>query len=128
MNIPDNLKYSTDHEWVSVDGNIGTIGITDFAQSELGDIVFVNIEADISEIKKGEALGTIDAVKTVSDILGPFAGKVIEVNKNILDSPEIINSDPYGEGWLIKAEITNPADLEDLLDSTGYKELLGQEN
>ena len=126
MNIPDNLKYSTDHEWISVDGNIGTIGITDYAQGELGDIVFVDIDSDLSEIKKGESLGTIEAVKTVSDVFGPFSGKVIEINKTLAEKPEVINSDPYGEGWMIKAEISDLAELDSLLDSAAYKQLLGQ--
>ena len=126
MNIPDNLKYSTDHEWISVDGNIGTIGITDYAQGELGDIVFVDIESDLSEIKKGESLGTIEAVKTVSDVFGPFSGKVIEINSALAEKPEVINSDPYGEGWMIKAEISDLTELDSLLDSAAYKQLLGQ--
>jgi glycine cleavage system H protein len=126
MNIPDNLKYTKDHEWVSVNGNVAALGITDFAQGELGDIVFLDINPELSEIEKGEPFGTIEAVKTVSDIYGPFSGKVIEFNKALLDTPELINSDPYGDGWMIKAELKDPSELNDLLDSAAYKELLGQ--
>ena len=125
MNIPDNLKYTADHEWISIDGNIGTIGITDYAQGELGDIVYLDIDSDLSEIKKGESFGTIEAVKTVSDIFGPFTGKIVEINSILTQTPEIINSDPYGEGWMIKAEISNTTELEALLDSAAYKKLLG---
>ncbi len=126
MNVPDNLKYSKDHEWVKVEGNVAVIGITDYAQSELGDIVFVDIESDLAEIKKDETFGTIEAVKTVSDLLGPVSGKVIEINSNLTESPEVINTDPYGEGWMIKVEMSDPAELNDLLDSNAYKELIGQ--
>lgn len=125
MNVPDNLKYSADHEWVSVDGNVVTIGITDFAQGELGDIVFVDIDSDISEITMGEPFGTIEAVKTVSDLLGPISGKVVEFNSEITDSPEIINTDPYGKGWMVKVEMNDSSELDLLLDSAAYKELLG---
>lgn len=126
MKIPENLKYTNDHEWVRVDGNIGTLGVTDYAQSELGDVVFLDIDPDLKEVTKGNSLGTIEAVKTVSDIFAPFNGKVIEINKKLSDSPELINSDPYGEGWMIKIEISNPADLKDLLDVNAYKSLIGQ--
>ncbi len=127
MNVPENLKYSKDHEWVSVDGSIAKIGITDYAQGELGDIVFVDIDSDLSDIIKGEPFGTIEAVKTVSDLLGPFPGKVIELNTALLDSPELINTDPYGEGWMLKVEIADPSEIDNLLDSAAYKELLGQQ-
>ena len=127
MNVPDNLKYSNDHEWVSIDGNIAKIGITDFAQGELGDIVFIDIDSDISEITKGEPFGTIEAVKTVSDLIGPVSGKVTELNTNIIESPELINTDPYGEGWMLKVEITDPSVVDALLDNAAYKELLGQQ-
>lgn len=126
MNIPDNLKYTKDHEWISIDGKICTIGITDYAQSELGDIVFIDIDSDLKDIVKGESIGTIEAVKTVSDLFGPFNGKVIELNSLLMDSPEVMNTDPYGEGWMLKAEITNSSELDDLLDSAGYKSLIGQ--
>ncbi len=126
MNIPDNLKYTKDHEWISVEGNVATLGITDYAQGELGDIVFLDIDSEISEVEKGEPFGTIEAVKTVSDIYSPFSGKVIEFNNTLLDTPELINSDPYGEGWMIKAQIKDASDLDSLLDSADYKKLIGQ--
>lgn len=126
MKIPENIKYTKDHEWVRVDGKIGTIGITDYAQGELGDVVFLDIDPDLKEITKGTSFGTIEAVKTVSDIFAPFSGKVIEINKLLTDSPEKVNSDPYGEGWMIKAELNNPADLDDLLDANQYRSLIGQ--
>ena len=127
MNVPDNLKYSKDHEWVSVDGNIAKIGITDYAQGELGDIVYVDIDSDLSDITKDEPFGTIEAVKTVSDLSGPFSGKVIELNTTLQDSPELINTDPYGEGWMLKVEILDPSEIDALLDSAAYNELLGQQ-
>ena len=126
MNIPENLKYTNDHEWVLVEGSTGTVGVTDYAQGELGDVVFVDIDPNLSEVKKGESVGTIEAVKTVSDMYAPFSGKVIEVNSLLANNPETINSDPYGEGWMIKIEISNPAELNDLLDAAGYKSLIGQ--
>uniref|UniRef100_A0A832G7V5 Glycine cleavage system H protein n=1 Tax=Ignavibacterium album TaxID=591197 RepID=A0A832G7V5_9BACT len=126
MNIPENLKYTKEHEWVRVEGNIGVIGITDYAQSELGDVVFVDIDESLSEITKGASCGTIEAVKTVSDIFAPFSGKVVEVNSKLKDNPELLNSDPYGEGWMIKAEISNLSDLNDLIDASSYKSLIGQ--
>ena len=126
MNIPGNLKYTKDHEWISIDGNVVTIGITDYAQSDLGDIVFVDIDSDLTEIVKGESIGSIEAVKTVSDLFGPFNGKVIELNSLLMDSPEVMNTDPYGEGWMLKAEINDSSELDDLLDSAGYKSLIGQ--
>ncbi|MHB1686547.1 MAG: glycine cleavage system protein GcvH [Ignavibacteriaceae bacterium] len=126
MNFPENLKYTKEHEWLLIDGNTGTIGITEYAQGELGDVVFVDIDPSTSEIKNGEAFGTIEAVKTVSDIYAPVNGKLIEINKALADSPELINSDPYGAGWMVKIEITNPAELNNLLDSAAYKSLTGQ--
>ena len=126
MKIPENIKYTNDHEWVRVDGKIGTIGITDYAQGELGDVVFVDIDADLKEFSKGNSFGTIEAVKTVGDLFAPFSGKVTEINKKLSESPEVVNSDPFGEGWMIKAELTNPADLNDLLDAKAYKSLIGQ--
>lgn len=126
MNIPENLKYTNDHEWVLVDGNTGTIGVTDYAQGELGDVVFVDIDPNISDVKKGESVGTIEAVKTVSDMFTPFSGKVVEINPNLSNNPEIINSDPYGEGWMLKIEISDPSELNELLDAAGYKALIGQ--
>jgi glycine cleavage system H protein len=126
MSIPNNLKYTKEHEWVLVEGNAGTIGVTEYAQGELGDVVYVDIDPALSEIKKGESIGTIEAVKTVSDIFAPFSGKVIELNSEIKDSPELVNSDPYGKGWMIKVEISNTADLADLLDASAYQALIGQ--
>ncbi|MFI5237596.1 MAG: glycine cleavage system protein GcvH [Ignavibacteriales bacterium] len=126
MKIPDNIKYTKDHEWVRVEGNIGTIGVTDYAQGELGDVVFVDIDTDLKEISKGDSFGTIEAVKTVGDLFAPFSGKVIEINKKLSDTPETVNSDPYGDGWMIKAEISNLTDLSDLLDVDSYKALIGQ--
>jgi glycine cleavage system H protein len=126
MKILENVKYTNDHEWVLVNGNIGTIGVTDYAQGELGDVVFVDIDSDLAEIAKGESFGTIEAVKTVSDLFAPFNGKVIEINKKLVDSPELVNTDPFGEGWMIKAELKNPADLDDLLNAKAYKALIGQ--
>ena len=126
MKIPDNLKYTNDHEWVKVEGSTGIIGITDYAQGELGDVVFIDIDSSLKEIKKGQSFGTIEAVKTVSDIYGPFSGKVIEINSKLSESPEVINTDPYNEGWMVKAEISNPSELDGLLDSNAYKKLIGQ--
>ena len=120
MNIPSNLKYSKDHEWVKVDGNIATVGITDFAQSELGDIVFVDIQTEGEDLAANEVFGAIEAVKTVADALMPVSGKVIEVNADLEGAPESVNSDPYGAGWMIKVEMSNPAEVEDLLDADAY--------
>ena len=121
MNTPTNLKYSKDHEWVKVDGNIATIGITDFAQSQLGDIVFVDIQTEGEELEAGEVFGAIEAVKTVADGLMPVSGKVIEVNAELEGAPESVNTDPYGAGWMIKVEMSNPAELDDLLDAAAYE-------
>lgn len=126
MNFPDNLKYTNDHEWVLIDGNTGTIGITEYAQGELGDVVFVDIDPNVSEITKGQSFGTIEAVKTVSDIYAPCNGTVIELNKILADNPETLNTDPYGQGWLVKIKITDLAELNDLLDSNAYRQLIGQ--
>ena len=125
MNVPDNLKYSKDHEWVSVDGSIAKLGITDYAQGELGDIVYVDIDSDLSDITKDETFGTIEAVKTVSDLSGPFSGKVIELNTALQDSPELINTDPYGEGWMVKIAISDTSEIEGLLSADDYKALIG---
>lgn len=126
MSIPNNLKYTKEHEWVLIEENIGTIGVTDYAQGELGDVVFVDIDPAISSIKKGASIGTIEAVKTVSDIFAPFTGKVIELNESLKDNPEVVNSDPYGHGWMLKVEISDVSELSDLLDSTSYQALIGQ--
>lgn len=126
MNFPENIKYTKDHEWILVEGSTGTIGITDYAQGELGDVVFVDIDPDISEITSGQTFGTIEAVKTVSDLFAPCGGKLIEVNKALADSPEVVNSDPYGQGWMVKIEIKDQNELNELLDAEAYKKLIGQ--
>lgn len=126
MNIPANLMYTKDHEWINVEGNIGTIGITDFAQSELGDIVYIDIKPDLSEIVSGESFGTIEAVKTVSDMYEPVDGKVVEFNKNLNENPQVVNSDPYGGGWIVKIELANTAQLDNLLTPEAYQAQLGQ--
>lgn len=126
MNIPANLKYTKDHEWINVEGNVGTIGVTEYAQGELGDIVFVDIAPDLAEITLHETFGTIEAVKTVSDMYAPISGKVLELNQKLADEPQLINSDPYGEGWIIKIEVTDPAQLNELLDAAAYQALIGQ--
>ncbi|WP_047445007.1 glycine cleavage system protein GcvH [Alistipes sp. ZOR0009] len=124
MNIPSNLKYTKDHEWVLVDGDVVTIGITDFAQGQLGDIVFVEIETEGETLEKEEVFGTIEAVKTVSDAFMPLAGEVIEVNGGLADQPDSINKDPYGAGWMIKVKVANPAELEELLSAEQYAALI----
>lgn len=124
MNIPSNLKYTKDHEWVLVDGDVVTIGITDFAQGQLGDIVFVEIETEGETLEKEEVFGTIEAVKTVSDAFMPLTGEVIEVNEGLADQPDSINKDPYGAGWMIKVKVANPAELEELLSAEQYAALI----
>ncbi len=126
MEFPGELKYSKDHEWVRVEGNIGIIGITAHAASELGDVVYVDVEADIERIDKGEVFGTIEAVKTVADLLAPVSGKVVEVNTPLNDAPETVNASPYGDGWMVKVEIENPADLDELMDAEAYKAFIGE--
>ena len=121
MNIPSNLKYSNDHEWVSVEGNIATVGITDFAQSELGDIVFLDITCEGETLAAGDQFGSIEAVKTVADALMPVSGKVVEINPDLEGAPESVNKDPYGAGWLIKVERTNPSEVDALLDAAAYE-------
>ena len=124
MNVPTNLKYTNDHEWVKVDGNVATVGITDFAQSELGDIVFVDIQTEGEELGKGEVFGAIEAVKTVADAFMPVSGKVVEVNADLEGAPETVNSDPYGAGWMIKIEMSNTAELAELLDAAQYQQII----
>jgi glycine cleavage system H protein len=124
MNIPENLKYTADHEWVKVEDGTAVIGITDYAQGELGDIVFIDIDPDIQEVSKGETFGTIEAVKTVSDMIAPVTGKVLELNAKLENEPQVINSDPYGEGWFVKVEIDDESELADLLDAAAYKDLI----
>ena len=123
MEIKDNLKYTEDHEWVMLDGKIATVGITDFAQSELGDIVYIEVDTVDEELSKDEVFGTVEAVKTVSDLFLPMSGKIIEFNESLNDNPEKVNDSPYVEGWIIKVEITNPAELDELLDSKSYSEI-----
>lgn len=125
MNIPGNLKYTKDHEWIKVEGNVGIIGITDFAQGELGDIVYVDINPELTELTAGESFGTIEAVKTVSDLYAPASGKVLELNKKLNDEPQLVNTDPYGEGWLIKVELSDASQLNGLLDAVSYQAQLG---
>jgi len=125
MNIPSDLKYSKSHEWVKIENNIATMGITDFAQGELGDVVFVEINKD-ADVNAGDPIGTIEAVKTVSDVFTPLSCKVIEVNEKLSNSPDLINKDPYGEGWLAKLEVKNPGEVGSLLDCKDYKILIGQ--
>lgn len=126
MNIPEGLKYTKDHEWIKIDGTKATIGITDFAQGELGDIVYVDISTIGQDVGEHEVFGTVEAVKTVSDLYMPLTGKVLEVNKELDANPEKVNSDPYGEGWMIKMEVKNPADANKLLSAAQYKELIGK--
>lgn len=125
MNIPAELKYTKDHEWVRVEGNVATIGITDFAQSELGDIVYVEIETEGEELDQEEIFGSVEAVKTVSDLFMPVSGKIIEFNSGLEANPEAVNSDPYGDGWMIKVELSNTSEIAGLLDAEGYKALVG---
>ena len=121
MKFPENLKYSKDHEWILVDGDKATVGITDFAQSELGEIVYVDVESEGETIDKGETFGSIEAVKTVSDLNIPVTGEVLEFNERLEDEPELVNSDPYGDGWIIKISVDDAADLDDLFDAAGYQ-------
>jgi len=125
MNIPADLKYTADHEWIKVDGNIATVGVTDFAQSELGDIVYVEIETEGEELDKEEVFGTVEAVKTVSDLFMPLGGKVLEVNADLEGDPASVNSDPYGKGWMVKIEMSDISELDDLLDAEAYKGQVG---
>jgi glycine cleavage system H protein len=124
MNIPQNLKYTKDHEWVVVEGDIATIGITDFAQSELGDIVFVDITTEGETLDQEEVFGSVEAVKTVSDLFMPISGEIIELNEKLDGDPELVNSDPYGDGWMIKVKISDAAQLNDLLDAAAYEALV----
>lgn len=126
MNIPEGLKYTKDHEWIKIEGNKATVGITDFAQGELGDIVYVDISTVGQEVNEHEVFGTVEAVKTVSDLFMPITGKVMEVNKALDASPEKVNADPYGEGWMVKIEIKNAGDVSKLLSAAQYKELIGK--
>ncbi|KAB8152003.1 glycine cleavage system protein GcvH [Kordia sp. TARA_039_SRF] len=125
MNIPADLKYTKDHEWVKIDGDTAIVGITDFAQGELGDIVYVDVETLDEEVDKDEVFGTVEAVKTVSDLFMPLSGEVTEFNETLEDDPELVNKDPYGEGWMIKIAIKDASEIDDLLDFEAYKELVG---
>ncbi|MBO2543926.1 glycine cleavage system protein GcvH [Salegentibacter agarivorans] len=125
MNIPQDLKYTKDHEWIKVEGDTATIGITDFAQGELGDIVYVEVETVDETLEREEVFGTVEAVKTVSDLYLPLSGEIIEFNESLEDEPEKVNSDPYGEGWMIKIKFSDESQLEDLLSADAYKEVLG---
>jgi glycine cleavage system H protein len=125
MNIPIELKYTADHEWISIDGDIATVGITDFAQRELGDIVYVEVESLDQTLDKDEVFGTVEAVKTVSDLFLPLKGEIIEFNDILEQTPELVNNDPYGDGWMIKVKITDESQIDELLSSEQYKSLIG---
>ncbi|MEI9913084.1 MAG: glycine cleavage system protein GcvH [Bacteroidota bacterium] len=125
MNFPESLRYTKDHEWISLDGNIATIGITDFAQGELGDIVYVEVETIGKALEAGAVFGTVEAVKTVSDLFLPASGTINELNPALANAPELVNTDPYGEGWMVKMTVDNPADVEALLDATAYAAVAG---
>lgn len=125
MNIPANLKYTKDHEWVSLEGDIATVGITDFAQKELGDIVYVEVDTLDQTLDKDAIFGTVEAVKTVSDLFLPLSGEIVEFNSELETNPELVNSDPYGSAWMIKVKVSNPAEAESLLSSEDYKALIG---
>ena len=124
MNFPDNLRYTKDHEWISLDGNVDTVGITDFAQGELGDIVYVDVSTVGQHLEENAVFGTVEAVKTVSDLFLPVAGKILEVNDGLNNAPEAVNNDPYGAGWMIKMEVDSIADVEALMDAAAYSELV----
>ncbi len=125
MNIPAELRYTKEHEWIRVEGDVAYVGITDYAQSELGEIVFVDINTVGETVGQDEVFGSVEAVKTVSDLNMPVTGEVLEVNETINDQPELVNNDPYGEGWMIKIQVANPAELDTLLDATAYQALIG---
>lgn len=125
MQFPENLKYSKDHEWIRVEGDVAYIGITDFAQGELGDIVFIDVDTEGEELGRDEVFGSVEAVKTVSDLYLPVAGEILEVNDGLEDAPESVNEDPYGKGWMVKIRVSNPSELEELMDVAAYQALLG---
>jgi glycine cleavage system H protein len=125
MNIPSELKYTKDHEWVKLDGDIATVGITDFAQRELGDIVYVEVETLDQQLQRDEVFGTVEAVKTVSDLFLPLSGEIIEFNEGLEANPESVNSDPYGAGWMVKVKVDNVTEWDELLDAEAYKSLIG---
>lgn len=124
MNIPENIKYTREHEWIRVEGEEAFVGITDYAQSELGEIVFVDVDTVGETIAQGEVFGSVEAVKTVSDLNMPVTGEILELNENLNNQPELVNNDPYGEGWMIRIRMENPAELDNLLDAEGYKNLI----
>lgn len=124
MNIPENLKYTKEHEWVKIEGNVAIVGVTDYAQGELGDIVFVEIETEGETLAKEETFGTVEAVKTVSDLFMPLSGEITAINEMLEEKPETVNSDPYGEGWMIKIEISDDSEIDELLDAEAYKALI----
>ncbi len=125
MNIPSELKYTKDHEWVKIDGDIATVGITDFAQGELGDIVYVEVETLDEELDREEVFGTVEAVKTVSDLFLPLSGEIVEFNEALESDPELVNNDPYGAGWMVKIKMSDTSQIDDLLSADGYKEVIG---
>lgn len=125
MNFPSNLRYTKDHEWVKLEGNVATIGITDFAQRELGDIVYIDVDTIGKELEAGEVFGTVEAVKTVSDLFLPVSGTITELNPALADAPESVNNDPYGAGWMVKMTVKNPTDLDSLLDASAYEQVAG---
>lgn len=124
MNLPEDLKYTKDHEWIRIEGDVATVGVTDFAQGELGDIVYVDVDTEGETLDKDEVFGTVEAVKTVSDLFMPLSGEVIEFNEQLEDEPELVNSDSYGDGWMIKIKFSNPEEVEDLLTSDEYKKAI----
>jgi glycine cleavage system H protein len=126
MNLPENLKYTKDHEWILVSGEIGTVGITDHAQGELGDVVFVELPAVGKTVKQHDSFGTIEAVKAVSDLYSPVSGSIVEVNKELNANPELVNKDPYGKGWMVKMKLSNAGEISGLLDPAAYKALVGK--
>ncbi|MGB0850301.1 MAG: glycine cleavage system protein GcvH [Bacteroidia bacterium] len=125
MNFPENLKYTKEHEWISIDGDVATVGVTEFAQSELGDIVFVEIETEGETLDKDEVFGTIEAVKTVSDLFMPLSGEIVEINEGLEDAPESVNESPYEDGWMIKIKMSDASEVDGLMDAASYKELTG---
>ena len=124
MEIKENLSYTNDHEWIKIDGNTALVGITDFAQSELGDILFIDVETIVEDLNKNEVFGTVEAVKTVSDLFMPISGDVIELNEKLESEPELVNNDPYGDGWMVKIKFENKLELDSLLDAQGYEKLI----
>lgn len=126
MNFPEEFKYTKEHEWVAIEGDIATVGVTEFAQGELGDIVFVEIETEGENLDKDEVFGTIEAVKTVSDLFMPLSGEIVEVNEGLEDAPESVNESPYGDGWMIKIKMSDPSEADDLMDAATYRDMIGQ--